>query len=150
MDARTVGGHDAEQPAAVLVAQFQVPDGEEILERLVRMRTRVPVTTRSGPAAVGTPRARPKGEAPMDTPHPKRDDARNLVSLTDDSLERARRAMLDEISETLKYATDQVDELRGRVWPPEVIVVDCRATLGTLRKELDAMDALGWPKMERE
>jgi hypothetical protein len=35
MDARTVRGHDAQQAAALLVAKFEVPHDEQILERRV-------------------------------------------------------------------------------------------------------------------
>ncbi len=79
---------------------------------------------------------------------PSRDDARNLVALTDDGLEHARRAMLHEVRETLEYAARQVGELQSSAWPPGVIADDARATLRMLRRELDAMDALGWPKRE--
>jgi hypothetical protein len=77
----------------------------------------------------------------MDVPDP-----RNLVAIGDDALELARRAMLDAIRESLDIACGQVQELREKQWPPGVITEDCRSTV---RLELDAMDALGWPRMER-
>lgn len=85
----------------------------------------------------------------MDVPDPTPHERQNLVAIGDDALDRARRAMLDAIRESLDIACGQVKELREEAWPPGVIVEDCRSTVRLLRHELDAMDALGWPHMER-
>jgi hypothetical protein len=85
----------------------------------------------------------------MDVPDPTPHERQNLVAIGDDALDLARRAMLDALGVSLGIASDQIRELRDEVWPPGVIACDCRATVRMLRHELDAMDALGWPRMER-
>ncbi len=75
--------------------------------------------------------------------------APNLVAMTDDHLERARRAMLDDIYEYAGYVREQLDDLRQQAWPPGVITEDVQASKRELLRMLGAMDALGWPTAQR-
>lgn len=72
---------------------------------------------------------------------------RNIApSLAGDQLKIARRAILDTLHDTMAYALDQVDQLRQEAWPPGVIAEDCRNTVQHMLREIEAMNALGWPE----
>lgn len=70
------------------------------------------------------------------------------VSLTDENLDEARRALLDAVSEITGYFVVQVDKVRQ--CPASalgVVAEDVQGSRHELDRLLRALDALGWPSM---
>jgi hypothetical protein len=72
------------------------------------------------------------------------------VVLTPANLEDTRRALLDDLHWQLEYFAKEVDELRDEAWPDGgpvgPIGDDVEAASFQLRRALEALDAVGWPK----
>jgi len=68
------------------------------------------------------------------------------VTLTEEARDLTRRTLLADTVNLLDDLSSQLAGLRDDLHPTAIDVDDARSMVRTLRANLDALDALGWPE----
>jgi len=82
----------------------------------------------------------------MDAPHANAAAGGTVtLTLTVDAHDRARRMLLADTVELAEEVEERLGYLRDALHPDAMKVDDARSYVGELRRNLDALDSLGWP-----
>lgn len=86
----------------------------------------------------------------MDAPHANAAAGGTVtLTLTAEAHDRTRRTLLADTVELVEGVDERLSHLRDALYPSAIDVADAQSYVGELRRNLDALDALGWPEGTR-